>query len=134
MIFREILEVKTEKSLDKIILTKKIKAIVKSCGVKEGLCNIYCPATTCGFVVNENEPMLVKDIENMLRKIAPEDKLYQHPSNAYSHMRATFSRQDVTIPFSRGELILGTWEDIMLWEFDTHGRERKVIVTVVGDC
>ncbi len=133
MIYREIIDVKTAKTLDKVVLTGKIREIVKSCGIKEGLCSIYCPATTCGFVVNENEPMLVKDIENSYKKLATEDKIYQHPSNAHSHIRASFCRQDVTIPFSRGELILGTWQDIMLWEFDTQGRERKVIVTVVGD-
>ncbi|MBI5060757.1 MAG: YjbQ family protein [Candidatus Aenigmarchaeota archaeon] len=134
MIFREIIDVKTEKSLDKIVLTERIRSIVKACRIKEGLCNIYCPATTAGFMVNENEPMLVKDVETLIKKLAPDDKLYQHPSNGYSHLRATFSRQDITVPFSRGDLILGTWQDIILWEFDTEGRNRKIIVTIVGDC
>lgn len=133
MIFREVIDVHTKKSLDRIILTKKIKDLVKECGIKEGLCNLYCPATTCGFIVNENEAMMLSDMETLLKKLVPEDKIYQHPSNAHSHLRANFARQDLTIPFSNGKLIFGTWQDIILWEFDTHGRKRKIIITVVGD-
>jgi secondary thiamine-phosphate synthase enzyme len=120
--------------MDKIILTKQIVDIVKECGIKEGVCNIYCPATTAGFIANENEAMLVSDMSTLLKKLAPENKLYQHPSNGYAHLRTLFARQDLNIPFSGGKLILGTWQDIMFWEFDTHGRKRKVIITVVGDC
>jgi len=133
MIYREVINVHTKKSMDRVVLTKQILEIVSVCGIKEGLCNVYCPATTCGFIVNENEAMLMSDIKTLIEKIVPDGKLYQHPSNGYSHLRSLFSRQDLTIPFSNGKLIFGTWQDIILWEFDTHGRKRKVIVTVVGD-
>jgi len=133
MIFREVIDVHTKKSLDKVVLTKQITEMVIDSGIREGVCNLFCPATTCGFIVNENKPMLVKDIENLIKKLVPDEKIYQHPSNGHSHLRSLFARQDLTIPFSNGKLIFGTWQDIVLWEFDTHGRKRKIIVTIVGD-
>ena len=132
MLFREVITLETEKN-KYYDITDKIIEIVNKCQVEEGFCNIFVPATTAGFIINENDRMLIEDFRMLLDKIAPEDKSYSHQSNAFSHLRAAITRNETTIPISKGELVLGTWQSIMFWEFDVNPRTRKVIITVSGD-
>ncbi|MEM7819263.1 MAG: secondary thiamine-phosphate synthase enzyme YjbQ [Candidatus Aenigmatarchaeota archaeon] len=129
MIYREIIEIET-KSNKYIDITNKISDIVENCHIKYGLCHIFLEGTTAGFLLNENDPMLLADFKNVFKKIAPKKKLYQHPSNAFSHIRASMLRQDLTFPINDGKLILGTWQNILLWEFDIKKRKRKIVITI----
>lgn len=129
--FRDIIEVETRKG-SIINLTKRVSGIVDECHITEGLCNIFLQATTAGLVINENERMLLEDFRRFFNAI-DENRLYNHPSNAFSHLRAALTKGSVTIPISNGSLLLGEWQDIMLWEFDVEDRKRRIIVTVTGD-
>src|SRR3989344_2042615 len=130
MLYREIIEIDTEK--DKFYdITKKVEEIIRSSQLREGLCNIFLKGTTAGLIINEKEQMLMGDFLRLFREI-DEKRLYNHPSNAFSHMRASMLDTEKTMPIANGKLILGTWQSIILWEFDTDKRKREIIVTVSG--
>jgi len=129
MIFRDVIEIKTEtnKFYD---ITKEIKSIVEKQQIGDGICNLFLQATTAGFMVNENDRMLYEDMRNFFKNVAPENKFYTHPENAFSHIRASMLNQSLSIPVASGELVLGAWQRILLWEFDVKPRERKIVVTI----
>jgi len=131
MLYRDVLEYKT-KTQDKRDITKDVQGLVDKYGVKEGLCNIFVQSTTAGLMINEDDRMLVADIDKMLDRIAPRDKLYQHPENAHSHIKAAIFKNNLNIPVADGKLLLGTWQSIMLWEFDVKERQRTVVVTIIA--
>ncbi len=125
-----ILEVSTKKRFELVDITQLVSDEVSS---RSGLCNVYVPHTTCGILVNENEPGLLKDVESMLSSAVP-DKDYAHnriDNNADAHLRSILTCASQTIPLLDGSLALGTWQRIFLAEFDGP-RERKVIVTVLS--
>ena len=124
-----IIDVSTKKRFELIDITHRVSGAVSA---RAGLCNVYVPHTTCGILVNENEPGLLKDVESMLSSAVP-DREYAHnriDNNADAHLRSVLTCASQTIPVSDGSLALGTWQRIFLAEFDGP-RERKVIVTVL---
>jgi len=133
MTYQEVFEVKTKKGIDVIDITQGIKDVLKNAKISTGLCNIFLTATTACLVINENERMLQEDIKKFFRDIINEERIYHHPSNAFSHMRANLCDKELTIPVRNGELVLGTWQSIMLMEFDVEPRTRRIVVTVSGE-
>ncbi|MCD6381979.1 MAG: YjbQ family protein [Candidatus Aenigmarchaeota archaeon] len=133
MFYRESFEVKLKKDFDFKDITDMVREIVKKSKIIEGLCNIFITGTTAGIIVNENDLMLVQDIKRFFKESIDETRLYHHPSNAHSHLRAMLTDKEVTIPVSDGDLVLGTWQSIMILNFDIRERKRKIIVTVIGD-
>ena len=131
MLFRKIVKIGTKKGISVTDVTKNISDMVKKCGVSDGLCSVFLPATTAGLTANENDRMLIEDFRRFFSAI-DEKKPYNHPSNAFSHLRASMCKAELTVPVSDGDLYLGKWQQILLWEFDTKDREREVIVTVMG--
>jgi secondary thiamine-phosphate synthase enzyme len=129
--YREIIQIDTDPG-KRVDITGMVKEIVKKAKIKEGLCNIFFPGTTAGILLNENDIMLMKDFERFFESLSPQDRLYQHADNAHSHIRGSVTRCEFTIPISNNELILGRWQSIIFWEFDTDSRSRSIIVTVVG--
>ena len=128
----EMLKIKTKR--DKFYdITDKIQEIVRRSGVEDGICNIFAVGSTAGVLINEYEPMLMNDILNALNKIAPSKKLYHHPDNAISHIKAALVGPSRTVSVDEGKVSLGTWQQILLINFDTSDRERTLIVTVIGD-
>jgi len=129
MMYRDYIEVDTQegKFYD---ITEQVQAVLKKSGLQHGLCNLYLEATTAGMMINENDRMLVEDFRRLFKNLAPEDKVYQHPDNAFSHLRASMMNQSLVIPVADGSLSLGGWQNILLWEFDNKARTRKVVVTV----
>ncbi len=131
MLYRDVIKLatKTDNFYD---VTKQVAEIVAKSGLQDGLCNIFIRGTTASLLINENDRMLVEDFRKTLEKLVPTDHLYQHPDNAQSHLRASMLHVDLTIPISNGKLILGSWQNILLWEFDVRPRDREIIVTVQG--
>ena len=130
-VFRQTIEFST-KTNHYVDITRKVVEIVRKSKIKQGLCNIFIPGTTAGIMSNENERMLMEDFRRFFETIE-EDKPYNHPDNAYSHLRANLLDTEKTIPVINSDLMLGTWQSILVWEFDNTSRKRKVIVTVIGD-
>jgi secondary thiamine-phosphate synthase enzyme len=130
MLYREILkfETKPDRHID---ITANINEIAGKCRISDGICHIFLQGTTAGLLLNENCEMLLGDFQNLFEKLTPKDKIYQHPDNAFSHMRASMISNELTIPVANNKLLLGQWQKIMLMEFDTQPRTRNIIVTIL---
>mgnify|MGYP001596331474 CR=1 FL=1 len=131
MIFRDSFEVQT-KILNYANITKEIQQIVEKSKIKEGICHLFLPATTAGIMVNEMDHFLIEDFKRFFREIASEERMYAHTDNAHSHIRAAMLSQSISFPVSRGKIMLGAWQSILLWEFDIKDRKRKIIITITG--
>ena len=131
MLYRNVLQYNT-KAKDKLDITKDVQSVVEKYGVQDGICSIFLRGTTAAIMLNEDDRMLMADIEKLLSQLAPEEKLYQHPQNAHSHLRSMILNNSMNIPISEGRLLLGKWQSIMLWEFDVEERQRDIVVTIIG--
>lgn len=123
---------------DILDITSKVQQIVSESNIKHGICNIFVVGSTASISTIEFEPALVADMKDKLEQFAPHDQPTRHgdtwgDDNGFSHLRATFMGPSVSIPFSNGSLILGTWQQIVLIDHDNRPRNRELIVTVVGD-
>lgn len=128
------LELPTDKKLQCVNLTQRVRAEVKASGVENGLCTIFVPHTTAAVTINENtDPDVQTDILNALERAVPKAaQYYKHEEgNAHAHAKAAVIGASATIPVQNGKLLLGTWQAIYFCEFDGP-RNRKVTVTVVG--
>jgi len=121
------------KSQEFVEITDKVEKIVKTSEIQNGICTIFSAGGTSSVLINENEPMIIQDLKDSLEKIAPEEKIYHHAENAYSHIRASFIGSSQTVPVKDSKVVLGTWQSIMIVNFDVDDREREVVVTVVGE-
>lgn len=113
-------------------LTPQIEQAVAKSGVQEGLCTVYVPHTTAGVIINENyDPDVKRDILTTLARLIPLRGDYEHgEGNADAHVKASLVGTSVTVPIYDGRLVLGTWQGILLCEFDGP-RTRRVIVSVI---
>lgn len=130
MLAQKILLVNTERGKMKDI-TDEIQAFLKKAGTDFGMVNVFVQHTTCSVFIQEPETMLKEDIRYMMDRIV-EKPIYYHPENAQSHMKSSILGQSVTIPIIMGKLGLGTWQRVMLYEFD-RTTKRKVVLTVSGE-
>jgi len=131
MIYRDViyLHTKTDGFYE---ITEQVGKIIEASRIRDGLCNIFVKGTTAGVLLNENDRMLVEDFRKLLASMAPDNHLYQHPENARSHLRAAMIGNNVTLPVADGKPLVGTWQNILLLEFDLVNREREVVVTIYG--
>ena len=125
--------VKSSKRNELIDISQQVEDIVVKSGVKEGICNVYAPHATCGVIINENyDPNICLDIMDCLKEYIPQGK-WRHDridNNADSHIKAAIVGPSETIPISDGRLLLGTWQSIMLADFDGP-KERTIVVTTI---
>jgi secondary thiamine-phosphate synthase enzyme len=126
------IKVHTKKKCDVVDVTLQVADIVQKADIQEGLCSVYVPHATAAMIVNENDdPQIGQDLLNALDKLIPEG-VWLHDTvdeNGASHLKATILGPSETIPIQRGRLGLGTWQAIMLVDFDGP-RDRTVIVTL----
>jgi len=120
-------------------LTDRVREIVRSAGVRTGQATAMVVGSTAALTTLEYEPGLVNhDIAAALESVAPEDGHYLHEEtwhddNGHSHVRASLIGPSLALPVVEGEVPLGTWQQIVLIDFDTRARDRQVVVTVIGD-
>ncbi len=128
----ERIKVKTAKHTSVVNITQRIREIVESSSVENGLCIVYVPHTTAAVFINEGaDPDVVKDILNTLEKLVPWKNDYAHmEGNAAAHIKSSIIGNSRIVPILEGRLMLGRWEAIFLAEFDGP-REREVIVSIV---
>jgi secondary thiamine-phosphate synthase enzyme len=132
MAYSETIKVKL-KSQEINDITSKVEEIIKESEIEDGICNVFSVGSTGAILVNENEPMLLEDLKRTLEKVCSSKELYQHIENAHSHIRTAIIGGSYSVPVKEGKLMLGTWQNIMVVNFDTRERNREIIVTVVGD-
>jgi secondary thiamine-phosphate synthase enzyme len=136
--YQQLLKVQTPgKSLSKI--TSKVQAIVAESEIEIGLCTIFLRHTSASLIIQENaDPDVIKDLENFLAKLVPEDgKSYIHsaegPDDMPAHIRTALTHTSEQIPIARGKLLLGTWQGIYIWEHRQRGQLREVVVHISGN-
>ncbi|MBU0635374.1 MAG: secondary thiamine-phosphate synthase enzyme YjbQ [Candidatus Omnitrophica bacterium] len=132
------LKLKTKGCGDLVDITSDIRNILSNLGFKAGLVNVFVVGSTAAITSFEYEPGLVKDMRNIYEKIAPRDNKYCHDetwndANGFSHVRAALQGAALTIPFEDACLLLGTWQQVVLAEFDTRARDRKVVLTFIAE-
>ncbi len=122
---------------DIIDITLRVSQIVKNSKVKDGVCLISSPGSTCGITTIEYEPNLVADFKEFLEKLAPSNRTYRHDqtwgeANAPAHIRSALIKPFLTVPIENGELVLGQWQNLVLIDFDNRPREREILVKIVS--
>jgi len=106
--------------------------------MQNGHVTIFVSGSTAGITTIEFEPGLLQDIPAAFEKIAPMQKRYHHndtwgDGNGYAHVRAALLGPSLVVPFSEGELMLGTWQQIVLIDFDNRPRQREVVLQFMGE-
>lgn len=127
----------TRGELDILDITDDIRRRIPGSGVMDGTAHIFVAGQTVAVTTIEYEPGAVSDLENAIKRLAPDDLVYEHNAawgdgNGRSHIRAALLGPDLTVPVRNGRLLLGTWQQIVLVELDLRGRSRKVHLTVAG--
>jgi secondary thiamine-phosphate synthase enzyme len=119
-------------------LTEKISYFVKKSGISNGIVTVFVSGSTGAVITIEYEPGLIKDFPKMLSRIAPKDLDYGHEQmwhdgNGHSHVKASLVGPSLTVPFNDGQLYLGTWQQIVFVELDSRGRNRDLILQIIGE-
>ena len=132
---QEVISISTSKRQELIDITNRVEAIVKKSKVKEGLCTVFAMHATAAIIINENaDPNICLDLIDSLNELIPKGR-WRHDKldgNADAHIKASILGPSETIPIKNNQLQLGTWQAIMLADFDGP-RKREIIVQVMGD-
>ena len=137
-IFTKSFKIKTRGNTDILDITSEIQKIIKHSNLKEGQATVFVPGSTAGITTIEYEPGLLKDLPRAFERIAPQDIEYAHhltwgDHNGHAHVRASLLGASETFPFTAGEIITGTWQQIVLIDFDEHPRNREIVVQLIGE-
>ena len=118
-------------------ITDQVSGLLQKHQLKEGSATIFVVGSTASITTTEYEPGLKKDIPEMLERMAPSGVRYHHDDtwgdgNGHAHVRASFIGPSLVVPFTGGELVLGTWQQIVLIDFDNRARNREIVVQFMG--
>jgi secondary thiamine-phosphate synthase enzyme len=133
------LEVATRGNAEIVDLTGEVAGRVAAGRIRDGTVTVFVVGSTGAITTTEYEPGLVNhDFRTLFEKIAPEDGVYEHErtwhdDNGHSHVRASLVGPSLTVPVVDGRLTLGTWQQIVLMDFDTRSRRREIVVQVMGE-
>ena len=119
-------------------ITSEVLRAAKESGIRNGSVLVFVASSTCGVTTIEYEPGCVLDLKRYYERIAPLEDEYKHnlrwgDGNGFSHVRAAATKANFIFPIVEGEPILGTWQQIVLVDFDNKKRNRTVYVQVMGE-
>lgn len=120
-------------------ITKRVQEAVGETGLRAGLATVFIRHTTASVMIIEDEPGIRADTKAIWERLIPADARWQHNTrnpgedNAHSHLRGHLQGPSVTIPFAESTLLLGTWQQIVVVDFDTRARQRDLVVQVIGE-
>jgi len=119
-------------------LTSRVEGIVRKAKLTNGLVTVFVPGSTAGVTTIEFENGVVGDLKKAIERLAPQNIPYDHDrrwgdGNGFAHVRAALLGPSLTVPVSDGEIQLGTWQQIVLIDFDNRPRNREVVVQTLGD-
>ncbi len=138
MVVTKSIKFSTKGAGDIIDITGYVGDMVKSSGLNSGTVTVFVPGSTGGITTIEYEPGLLSDLPELMEKLIPCSKPYKHDQtwhdgNGFSHLRAAMIGPDITVPFSAGKLVLGTWQQVVFLEFDNRSRRRELVVQIMGE-
>jgi secondary thiamine-phosphate synthase enzyme len=131
------IQVKTKGEDDIIDITDQTSKWIEGSKMKNGVVTIFVSGSTAALTTIEYEPGLLSDFPKMLERVAPKnidyghEKLW-HDGNGHSHVRASLVGPSLTVPFCNGQMMLGTWQQIVLVELDTKSRDRSLVLQIIG--
>lgn len=132
------ISISTKGNEDFVNITPQLQDIYNASGLNDGIITVFVSGSTAGITTFEYEPGLIKDLKEFYDKMAPSNVKYHHDetwgdANGFSHVRATFTGPSMVIPFEKGKLLLGTWQQVVLMEFDNRPRRRDIVVQLMGE-
>lgn len=138
MIVTAEINLQTQGYCDIIDVTPHIARQVAKAGIANGMATVFVTGSTAGVTTIEFEPGLLADFKAMWERVAAQDIPYEHDrrwndGNGYSHVRASLLGASLVIPFTDKKLALGTWQQIVLVDFDNRPRYRQIIVQIMGE-
>jgi len=131
-------QVKTKGETDIVDITDRVEKIIGEGDVQTGTATVFVKGSTAGISTIEYEPGLVSDLKSLYERLAPRQGEYLHnlrwgDGNGFSHVRASLTGQSFTFPVCDRHPLLGTWQQLILIDFDNRPRNREVVVQIVGE-
>jgi secondary thiamine-phosphate synthase enzyme len=138
MTYQQQISITTKGHGDMHDLTEQVAQVVSSSAIETGAVNVFNVGSTGALGTIEFEPGLQHDLPAILDRLIPPSRNYGHEQtwhdgNGHSHLQATLLGPSLTVPIADGKLVLGTWQQIFHLECDVHGRQRTIVITVLGD-
>ena len=132
------IQISTHGQAEIINVTSEIAREVGNSGINSGTVTVFIPGSTAGVTTIEYEPGLVSDLNEMWERVIPADINYEHnkawgDGNGHSHVRASLLGPSITIPFINKRLTLGTWQQVIIVDFDVRARSREIILQIMGE-
>lgn len=123
---------------DTLDITRDVQQVISQAGWSTGIVTVFVPGSTAGLTTIEYEDGAVQDFKRLFEEIASSRREYSHNArwgdgNGFSHVRAALLGPSLTVPFTDGRLVLGTWQQVVLVDFDNRGRQRNVVLQVMGE-
>jgi secondary thiamine-phosphate synthase enzyme len=137
-VFTDTIPCKTAGDGDTVDVTEQLAQGLRESGLTDGVVTLFVAGSTGGITTIEFEPGAVADLQEVLEAIAPRDRDWRHhlkwgDRNGHSHVRSALLGPSLSVPFVGGKLCLGTWQQVVLVDFDDRPRTREVIVQFVGE-
>ncbi|MEM0329110.1 MAG: secondary thiamine-phosphate synthase enzyme YjbQ [Nitrososphaerota archaeon] len=138
VVHQEEITFRTRGEGDVVDITSEVENVVKRSGVRNGVVHVFAVGSTAAVSTIEYEPGLKEDLMTALERVAPKNAEYKHhlrwgDYNGHSHVRAAMIGPSLEVPVRGGELVLGTWQQIVFIELDVRARSRRIVVTVMGE-
>jgi secondary thiamine-phosphate synthase enzyme len=120
-------------------ITKQVQQAISDSRLMAGIVTVFVKHTTASVLIIEDEPGIRDDTKTIWERLVPADPAWQHNTknpgedNAHSHLRGQLQGQSVTVPFNGGQLDLGTWQQVVVVDFDTRSRTRDLVLQVIGE-
>ncbi len=137
-VLTDYIEISTRGHTDIIDITQQVEQVLGESKLKNGNLTVFVSGSTAGITSIEYEPGLLRDIPEAFERLAPTGVTYHHDAtwgdgNGYAHVRAAMLGSSFTVPFDNGKLLLGTWQQIVVIDFDNRPRKRNVVVQMMGE-
>lgn len=138
LIHTSTLSEKTQGHCDIIDITAKVRRELERQKIQSGLATLFVSGSTASLTTIEYESGVLKDLQELLEKLVPSNRKYHHDdrwgdNNGFSHLRASLLGPSLQIPIQEGKLLLGTWQQIVLLDFDNRPRTREIVVQLMGE-
>ena len=138
MTYSDRIELQTQGFSDIVDVTREVSRIIAKSGIRNGIVTVSAIGSTASVTTIEFEPALVEDFREKLQQLFPSTERSRHSEtwgddNGFSHMRASFMGPAVTLPVSGGEVVLGTWQQIVFIDHDNRLRSREIFVQLIGE-
>ncbi len=138
MVVTEQISLESQGNCDIIDITPEVRQRLARANIKDGTVTLFISGSTAGLTTIEFEPGLLADFKKMWERTVPQNIPYQHDrawgdGNGHSHVRASLLGASLAVPFSDGRLALGTWQQIVVVDFDNRARSRQIVVQIMGE-